>query len=148
MPPQGKRRCSGNCTGCQRKCKDLGLDECQSYYLNKVKNTNSNGCCNRDACTNLRTIKPKKIKNSGDDLLTGDQSEQSQVNTIVHDFESKGADKDNRELEEEIQKGLKRARVKGGTPEDQKRNSQIARLNSVGGASKLIAPRKSLLHTN
>ena len=67
---------------------------------------------------------------------------------MVLKFESKGADKDNREMEEEIQKGLKRVRVKGGTPEDQKRSSQIARLNSVGGASKLIAPRKSLLQTN
>ena len=148
IPPQGKRRCSGNCTGCQRKCKELGQDDCQNCHNNKLKNTNSNGCCNRDACTNLKSIKVKKLKTIEDESLSGDQAELSQVNSIVHDFENKGVDKENRELEENLQKGLKRGPVNGGRPEDIKRSSQIARLNTGGGQSKLIAPRKTSLPPN
>ena len=148
-PPQGHRRCSGNCLGCQRKCKDLGLDDCQSCHLNKVKNTNSNGCCNRDACTNLRVVKVKKIKNSqGDESLSAAQPELSQVDSIVNDFEKKGVDKENKDTEEILQKGQKRNRDKGGTPEDMKRSRQIARTTGAGGTSKLIAPRKSSLLQN
>ena len=79
----------------------------------------------------------KKLKNQEDESLLGslsaDQAKLSQVDSIVNDFENKGVDKDNREREEDLQKGSKRVRVKGGTPEDQKRNSQIARLSILGG---------------
>ena len=75
----------------------------------------------------------KKPKNMEDESLSGDQSELSQINSIVYDFENKGVDKDNIELQEDLQKGLKRGRVKGGTSEDLKRSSQIARLNTGGG---------------
>ena len=147
IPPQGKRRCSGNCIGCQRKCKELGLEDCNSCYLNKEKNTNSNGCCNREECTNLRIIRVRKLKSGQDLSLSAEQSEISQVDSIVHDFENKGVDQDNIEREEDLQKGLKRGRVKGGTPEDLKRNSQIAKMSNSGGPSKLIAPRKTSLPT-
>ena len=122
----------------------LGLEDCQSCFLNKVMNTNSNGCCNQDACINLRSIKAKKPKNKEEESRSGDQSDLSQVNSILNDFKKNGVDKDNRDLED-LQKGLKRNRVKGDTPEDIKRSSQIARLTSGGGQSKLIAPRKASL---
>ena len=149
-PPQGHRRCSGNCSGCQRKCKELLLDDCQSCYLNKVKNTNSNGCCNRDACTNLRVIKKiKKINNSLEDESTSlGLFELSQVDSIVNDFEKKGVDKEKKDMEEDLKKGKKRHIAKGGTPEDMKRSSQIARITVTGGTSKLIAPRKPSFPTN
>ena len=143
-PPQGHRRCSGNCLGCQRKCKDLGIEDCQSCHLNTLKNTNSNGSCNRDACTNLRVIKPKKGKsNLGEESLLAAQSELSQVDSIVNNFEKKGVENENQDMEEDIKKGLKRNRVKGGTPEDIKRSSQIARTTGTGGTSRLVAPKKA-----
>ena len=133
VPPQGKRRCSGNCIGCQRKCKELGLEDCNSCYLNKEKNTNSYGCCNREECTNLRIIKGKKLKSGQDLSLSAEQSEISQVDSIVHYFENKGVDQENREREEDLQKGSKRSRVKRGTPEDLRRNSQIAKKKVIVG---------------
>ena len=148
-PPQGHRRCSGNCSGCQRKCKELLLDNCQSCYLNKVKNTNSNCCCNRDACTNLKVIKVKKIKNSmEEESPPAGLFELSQVDSIVNDFEKKGVDKENKDMEEDLKKGQKRHRAKGGTPEDMKRSSQIPRTTGTGGTSKLIAPRKPSFLSN
>ena len=148
-PPQGHRRCSGNCSGCQRKCKELLLDDCQSCYLNKVKNTNSNGCCNRDACTNLRVIKGKKIKNSlEEESPPAGLFELSQVDSIINDFEKKGVDKENKDMEEDLKKGKKRHIAKGGTPEDMKRSSQIARITVTGGTSKLITPRKPSFPSN
>ena len=56
-------------------------------------------------------------------------------------------DLENREREEDLQTGSKRSRVKRGTPEDLRRNSQIAKMSNSGGPSKLIAPRKTSLPT-
>ena len=54
----------------------------------------------------------------------------------------------NKDMEEDLKKGKKRHIAKGGTPEDMKRSSQIARITVTGGTSKLIAPRKPSFPSN
>ena len=51
-------------------------------------------------------------------------------------------------MEEDPQKGEKRHRFKGGTPEDMERSSRIARTTGTGGTSILIAPRKASFLSN
>ena len=145
-PPLGKRRCSGNCPGCQKKCKELNLPDCQSCYLNKVRMNNNNGCCNRGPCTNMRNVKARKEKN-GDESMPGQAAELSNVDNIISDFENKGLEKDHKELEEDLQNSKKRNREKGSTPEALKKTSQIARLSVTGAQTKLSAPGKLPLLT-
>ena len=145
-PPSGKRRCSGNCEGCRRKCKELNLSDCHNCYLNKVRMNNHNGCSNRGPCTNMRQVKVKKEKNTmEEEPLSEERLEISKVDNIISDFESKGMDKEHRELEDELHNNKKRSREKGGTPEALKKTSQIARLNVTVGQSKLTAPGRSSL---
>ena len=104
---------------------------------------NDNGCCNRGPCTNLRQIKTKKEKLAlNDESISVKQTELSQVDNIISNFESKGLDKEHRELEDDLEKGNKRRREKGSTPEALQKTSQIARLSLAGGQSKLAAPGK------
>ena len=138
-PPLGKRRCSGNCPGCQKKCKELNLPDCQSCYLNKVRMNNNNGCCNRGPCTNMRNGKVKKDKNGDEVMSVGHAAELSNVDNIISDFENKGLEKDHKELEEDQKNSKKRTREKGSTPEAQQKTSQIARLSVTGALSKQSA---------
>ena len=147
-PPLGKRRCSGNCLGCRTKCKELNLPDCQSCHLNKVRMNNNNGCCNRGPCTNMRQGKLKKdTPASGDKPISLDQAEQSNVDNIISDFESKGMDKESREREDDLHNNKKRCREKGSTPEALQKTIQIARLSVTGGQSKIPAPGKLSLPT-
>ena len=82
-----------------------------------------------------------------DESMTVEQEEQSKVDNIISDFESKGLDKKNRELEDESENTRKRVREKGGTPEALQKTSQIARLSLVGAQSKLAPPGKLSLLT-
>lgn len=122
--------------GCQTKSKELNVQDCQSCHINKLRMNNNNGCCNRGPCTNLRQVKGKKDKQAlGTDSMSVKQEEQSHVDNIINDFESKG-------LEDDLEITKKRVREKGSTPEALKKSSQIARLSMAGGQSKLTAPGK------
>ena len=131
-PPPGKRRCSGNCVGCQTKCKKLNLQDCHSCHLNKVRMTNNNGCCNIGPCTNMKQIKAKKEK-QGDESISGQLAENSNVDNNISNFENEGHDQDPKELEEDLHNIRKRNREKGGTSEALQKMSQIARLSVAGG---------------
>ena len=96
----------------------------------------------------MRQIKPKKEKQVfGSESISVEQAEPSNVDSIINDFEKKGMDKEHRESEDDIEKSKKRVRGRGSTPEALKKASQIARLSTAGGQSKLVAPGKVSLLT-
>ena len=166
VPPEGKRRCGGQCQGCQKKCEDQGVDDCHNCHLNKTKG-GRNGCCNRGECTNLKTATVKGNKKAagkssilGDNII-GDLLEKSpsatskvgsqlvtfhpgQVESLAKDLESKGKE----EKEKDSQEDGKRRRPEGDTPPDQKRSSKMPTMRKEGLGSMLQLPGKSSSLTN
>ena len=161
-PPEGKRRCGGQCSGCQRKCEEQGLDDCHSCYQNNTKG-GKNGCCNREECTNLKAamLKGSKGKNTKknsmlcdsllEDLIQKSPSETSkvgtqivtfqpgQVETLAKDLEVKGkAEK----AEDAALGDGKRRRPEGSTPPAQKRSSNMPTMIKNVGGSKMPLPGK------
>ena len=162
VPPEGKRRCGGQCQGCQRKCEDQGVEDCHYCYLNKTKG-GKNGCCNRGECTNLKPAMLKGNKNKTAeknitlcDSLLGDLLEKSpsstnkvgsqmvtfhpgQVESLAKDLEIKGK----AEKEEDNAVDGKRRRPEGDTPPGQKRSSKMPTVRKDSMGSKLQPPVKA-----
>ena len=162
VPPEGKRRCGGQCQGCQRKCEDQGVEDCHCCYLNKTKG-GKNGCCNRGECTNLKPAMLKGNKNKTAkknitlcDSLLGDLLEKSQsstnkvgsqmvtfhpgqVESLAKDLEIKGK----AEKEEDNAVDGKRRRPEGVTPPGQKRLSKMPTVRKDSMGSKLQPPVKA-----
>ena len=161
-PPEGKIRCGGQCSGCQRKCEDQGIDDCHSCYQNKTKG-GKNGCCNREECTNLHPAmlkgnKGKNVKKNNmlgdslfEDLLQKSPRETSKVGTqlvtfqpgqvesLAKDLEVKGK----AEKEDDAAAGEgKRRRPEGDTPPDLKRTSKMPTMRKDMGGSKIQLPGK------
>ena len=164
-PPEGKRRCN-QCSGCQKKCKEQGLEDCSSCDPNKTKG-GKNGCFNREECTNLKPTKVKdtKIKSVGKnsilaDSLLGDLLQKSpsatsqvgtqivtfqpgQVESLAKDLEVKGKS----EKEEDAACDGKRRRPEGETPPDQKRTSKMPMMKKDAGGSRVLPVKAtSLIH--
>ena len=168
-PPDGKRRCGGQCQGCQNKCEDQGLVDCHYCHLNKTKG-GKNGCCNRKECTNLKPALTKGSKNKSGvknislaesllgELLVKSPSDTSKVGTqmvtfhpgqvesLAKDLENKG----NAEKEEDIAvvDGKRRRPEVGDTPPEQKRSSKMPTIRKDMGGSKLQPPVKASSLTN
>ena len=59
----------------------------------------------------MRQVRPKKEK-QGDESITAELTEVSNVDNIISDFENKGLEKDHKESEEDPQTSKKRCREK------------------------------------
>ena len=165
-PPEGKRRCEGQCQGCQRKCEEQGIEDCHYCYLNKIRGNKTNGCCNREECTNPKPVMKKIGKNKtekrsktlGDSLFEDilDRSPSAiskvgkqlvtfhpgQVESLAKNLESKGLAEKEGDAESE---GKKRRHV-GDTPPDQKRISKMPTLKKeVEGSKQQLPARTSSL---
>ena len=159
-PPEGKRRCGGQCKGCQQKCEEQGIEDCHYCNLNNIKGNKTNGCCNRKECTNPKPVMKqgkqnktvKKGNTLGDSLLeeilekspsaiskVGKQLvtfQPGQVESLAKDLESKGM----AEKEVDAASEGKRSRTEGDTPPDQKRTSKMPSLKKGVEGSKLQLP--------
>ena len=151
-PDQGFRRCGHQCPGCAQKCAEQGIEDCQNCHLNKTKKKNNNPCANRGECVDPRPATMQKPKTSGkqnskvnvslkEENLERKSSTTSlvgnQVEELVKKIEKNGVE----EEEDDPQQGEKRPIEVGGTPEEQRRASKIAK-SKTGGGSKIALPAK------
>ena len=165
-PPEGKRRCGGQCQGCQRKCEDQGLKDCHSCYMNKIRGNKTHGCCNCEKCTNPKPVMnkgnksktDKKGKTLGDSLIEENRDrspsttskvgtqlvtfQPGQVESLTKDLESKETE----EKEGDDPAEGKRRRLEGDTPPDLKRTSKMPTFKKDAGGSKLPAKASSLIN--
>ena len=71
QPPEGMRRCGHNCSGCSKRCTELGLENCQNCHMRKNTERNTgekvtgNVCYNRGECVNLRTLRGRSMSRGG-----------------------------------------------------------------------------------
>ena len=70
-PPEGKRRCGHNCTGCSKKCADQGLEDCHNCHIksNIEEQTGekvmSHICFNRGECVHPRDLRGRSTSKGG-----------------------------------------------------------------------------------